>query len=95
MSFKLVCYYLDTICYDDACHLKRFACNPVSSSLSGTAVDIASKEIVCDRFHFKNHTDAWCKKHCNPYTCKSLKVNCSNILSTILVNVDRCIVEST
>ena len=68
---------LETICYDDACHLKRFACNPVRSSMSKTAEKLAVMEIVCDRFHFKNHTDAWCKRNCNPNTCSAnLQVNC-------------------
>ena len=28
--------------------------------------------MVCDKFHFKNHKDMWCKRNCSPYTCASL-----------------------
>ena len=30
--------------------------------------------MVCDKFHFKNHKDMWCKRNCSPYTCASLHV---------------------
>lgn len=30
--------------------------------------------MVCDRFQFKNHIDAWCKQNCNPNTCAELQV---------------------
>ena len=73
-SLILCTFVLGTICYDDACHLKRFACNPVRSSLTSTAEQLAMKEIVCDRFHFRNHIDAWCKANCNPNICKTLEV---------------------
>lgn len=64
----------DTICYDDACHLKKFSQNPSRSQLTTTSNRLSSMVIVCDRFHFKNHTDSWCKKNCNPYTCSKLQV---------------------
>lgn len=67
--------FLATICYDDACHLKRFAENPVRSSLSAVATEIVGKNIVCDRFHFKNHVDAWCRVNCNPNNCEDLRVD--------------------
>lgn len=64
---------IDTICYDDACHLKKFALNPKRSDLTATSKKMSQMHMVCDKFHFKNHVDAWCKKHCNPYTCANLK----------------------
>lgn len=67
-------FYLDTICYDDACHLKRFAENPKRSELTEVAKLIASRNIVCDKFHFRNHVDKWCQKNCNPYECSDLEV---------------------
>ncbi|CAB4006023.1 Hypothetical predicted protein [Paramuricea clavata] len=66
---------LGTICYDDACHLKRFAMNPKRCSLTPTATLISTRDIVCDRFHFRNHIDKWCKKHCNPDQCNDLKAS--------------------
>ena len=62
----------DTKCfvYDDACHLcKHVKCRCVYPKLSEI-------EMKIDRFHFVNHTDAWCQKHMNPATSKYLsKVN--------------------
>ena len=62
----------ETICYDDACHLKRYA--EKRSHLPATSTRVAAMEIVCDRFHFGNHTDTWCRKNCNPYNSDVLKV---------------------
>ena len=54
------------IVYDDGCHLKKFATNPVRSCLTPTAKKIAETTIVVDKMHFKGHIDEWCKRHCNP-----------------------------
>jgi len=61
------------ICYDDTCHLKKFAHNPVRSTQTAVASRIAEMEILCDRFHFKNHIDVWCRQHCNPHTSENLQ----------------------
>ena len=66
-------YFPDTICYA-ICHLKRFAEHPGRRDLTPSVKEIASENIVCDRFHFKNHTDRWCKKKCSPYSYASLEV---------------------
>ena len=68
-------YLLDVLCYDDACHLKRYAQNPVRKDASDIARKMATMDMVCDRFHFANHTDKWCKKNCNPYKTANLEVN--------------------
>ena len=34
--------------------------------------------MACNRFHFKNHIDAWCKQNCNPNTCAELQVTPTN-----------------
>lgn len=65
---------IDVICYDDACHLKKFCRNPVRSNNTDTAKKLANMEIVCDRFHFRNHVDKWCRRNCNPHDCVALKV---------------------
>ena len=57
---------LECICYDDGCHLRRFAQNPVRRDVTATSKVIANLEIVIDRLHFKGHTDDWCKRNCNP-----------------------------
>ena len=62
-----------TICYDDACHLKRYASNPMRSSLTDVATRISSLNFVVDRMHFKGHTDPWCHEHCDPDKLETLK----------------------
>lgn len=57
---------LEFMCYDDGCHLRKFAQNPARSTLSDTTKKISEIEIVLDRFHYPNHTDEWCKRNCNP-----------------------------
>ncbi|CAH3188247.1 unnamed protein product [Porites lobata] len=34
---------------------------------------MATMDMVCDCFHFANHTDKWCKKNCNPYKTANLE----------------------
>ena len=67
--------FVGIICYDDACHLKKFAQNPVRSDLTGIAKKIKEMSLVCDKFHFRNHVDRWCKANCNPFTTTELEVN--------------------
>ena len=80
------------IIYDDACHLKRYACNPIRSSESDTAKKIAKANIVVDRFHFPGHIDLWCQENCNPNKFDELikvklhTLSC-NIVSTCIANI--------
>ena len=53
--------------YDDACHLKKFLLNRPNSILCRTL--LRGMEIVCDRFHFPNHTSKWCKANVDPAKC--------------------------
>ena len=57
------------ICYDDGCHLRRFAQNSMRKDLTPTSKFISSLEIVVDKMHMAGHTDKWCKE-----TCDSRKV---------------------
>jgi hypothetical protein len=61
------------ICYDDGCHLKKYACNPVRANKTPTATRIASMNIVIDKFHFRGHIDAWCRRNCDPHQFDELK----------------------
>ena len=61
------------ICYDDSCHLKKYACNPIRRSCTPTSDCLASLNFVIDNFHFKGHVDAWCHQHCNPHLFSELK----------------------
>ncbi|KAK2556275.1 hypothetical protein P5673_021909 [Acropora cervicornis] len=64
---------IEFICYDDACHLKKYAQNSVRRNITQTAQKMAEMEMIVDCFHFKNHVDRWCKEHCNPYNSNDLK----------------------
>ena len=66
--------FTDTICYDDACQLKKFTQNLTRNQLTNTAKKMSQMVMVCDKFHFKNHKDMWCKRNCSPYTYASLQV---------------------
>ncbi len=57
------------ILYDDACHLAKWVTNKSSNNFDNTTDRgriLATKNIVCDRFHFKTHKDSWCKDRCDP-----------------------------
>ena len=49
--------FVDFLCYDDACHLKKFATNPRRSKLTDVATTISNLSIVVDKMHFAGHTD--------------------------------------
>lgn len=59
------------VCWDNACNFRPFATNVERLSLvpdGSLAKELASCSMVVDHFHFnKNHTGAYCAKHCSPY----------------------------
>ena len=59
----LIMYSAGYICYDDGCHLWRFAQNPSRKDL--TTNKIASIDIVVDKMHIRGHTDKWCLENCD------------------------------
>ena len=67
-------YLIDTIVYDDACHLKKYASNKERVLLTETTQRMVNMAMVVDKFHFKNHVDKWCKNNCNPYKCVEIQV---------------------
>ena len=71
--------FTEYVCYDDGCHLKKYATNPKRANHTATAKKIASMNIVIDKLHYKGHTDAWCKKHCDPYKFDGLNKVCASI----------------
>ena len=80
----------ECICYDDGCHLRRFAQNPVRCDLTGTSKLIANLKIFIDRLHFMGHTDDWCRQNCNPDTLPLLQnvsfvhlYTCSSVILVI------------
>ena len=62
---KFYCMHVGYICYDDGCHLRKFAQNPTRREISPTAVLLASLEIVVDKMHMAGHVDKWCKENCD------------------------------
>ena len=56
---------IEYICYDDGCHLKKFAENPCRSAITPTAQKIACTRIVVDKMHMAGHVDKWCKENCD------------------------------
>lgn len=86
-------YHTGTICYDDSCHLKRYAANPSRCALTATASRLATMNYVIDRMHFKGHVDPWCHAHCDPNKLKELEKVCAQSSITtqvaLLVLVNR------
>ena len=62
----------EIICYDDGCHLKRYANNAIRKSVTPQSMQIANTSIVVDKLHFAGHTDKWCREHCDPRSFKEL-----------------------
>ena len=50
-------YFSEYICYDDGCHLRKYARNPVQSQLTPSAVQLSQIEIVIDKMHMAGHVD--------------------------------------
>ena len=68
----IILLILEIICYDDGCHLYKYATNPRRSQLTPLTRRIANLKIVIDRLHFSGHIDTWCRAHCNPYNLEEL-----------------------
>ena len=70
---KKIANAVEFLCYDDGCHLRKFANNPVRSTLTDTTKRIAAMEIIIDKIHFKEHINLWCRRYCNPNDFDELK----------------------
>ena len=57
------------ICYDDGCHLRKYASHPSRKDVTLTSQRLAKLEIVVDKLHMhmQGHTDKWCHANCDPY----------------------------
>ena len=78
---NLSCFvFTEYICYDDGCHLRKFAQNAKRKNLTPTAEKLASLSIYVDKMHIKGHTDAWCLQNCDARNVEDLKdVSCSHL----------------
>ena len=56
---------LDFICYDDACHLRKYSQNGVRADVNEHTKLLASVEMVVDKMHMQGHTDECCRNTCN------------------------------
>ncbi len=65
--------YTDFICYDDGCHLRKYARNCIRKDLTPTSVRLAKIEIVIDKMHLAGHIDKWCLANCNPHLFPQLE----------------------
>ena len=76
--FKLFILCAAIICYDDACHLKKFCTNPKRSDLTEQSKQLAQMSMAVDKMHMRGHIDAWCKENCDPKKFSVLdKVSCA------------------
>ena len=65
--------YPEFICYDDGCHLRKYARNSSRSDLTPTTTILSQVEIVVDKMHFAGHVDSWCKTTCDPHLFSDLR----------------------
>jgi hypothetical protein len=64
------------ICYDDGCHLRKYARNDSRRAVTQVTKRLADIEIVVDKLHMKGHTDKWCQRNCDPTLFNELKQVC-------------------
>eukprot|EP00732_Lithocolla_globosa_P008113 Lithocolla_globosa_v1_NODE_11172_length_529_cov_36.339662.p1 type:complete len:125 gc:universal NODE_11172_length_529_cov_36.339662:97-471(+) len=64
--FDLVEQFPKYIAYDDACHLSKFV--NARGEWNNLTRALALVIFMCDRLHYKKHTDPWCKKNMNRLT---------------------------
>ena len=57
---------IEFICYDDGCHLRKFAQHSSRKDVTPTAQRLCNVNIVVDKLHMEGHTDKWCMANCDP-----------------------------
>jgi hypothetical protein len=62
------------MCYDDGCHLRKYAANPSHQNLTPTTQILSHAAIVVDKLHMAGHVDKWCRKNCDPHLFRDLWV---------------------
>lgn len=61
------------LAYDDACHLLKFwQLRTGISTFVSWLLSVRKLKLVVDRFHFKNHVGAFCKRWVDPSKCAEL-----------------------
>lgn len=64
--------FIEYICYDDGCHLRKYARNTKRNKVSLAAAALANVEMVIDKLHMRGHVDKWCAENCDPNKFKEL-----------------------
>ena len=64
---------LGYICYDDGCHLRKYARNSCRCNQTSITKALAEINIVIDKMHMAGHVDKWCKANCDPQLYDDLK----------------------
>jgi hypothetical protein len=58
----------DILIYDDACHLKLFIDNSNNFiQITRATQKLQRLKVFCDKLHYRNHVDPWCRRNTNPY----------------------------
>lgn len=60
------------LCYDDACHLRKYSLNPCRRDLTQTTKILSDLTMAVDKMHMAGHVDSWCKKTCDPHLFSDL-----------------------
>ena len=90
-TFTMIVFEIaEYICYDDGCHLHKYAQNPIRRDQTPTTQLLSKMEIVVDKMHMAGHVDKWCKDTCDPRTFAELAEVCHVcsccLLSTVSLN---------
>ncbi len=67
INYSLLVDPAEYICYDDGCHLKKYATNACRRDLTPTSQLLSKVTIAIDKMHMAGHVDKWCKQNCDPH----------------------------
>ena len=60
-------FLTEFICYDDGCHLRKYARHDSRKDVTAVTKQLAEMEIIIDKLHMQGHTDGWCHQNCDPH----------------------------
>ena len=56
-------FIVEYTCYNDGCHLKKYAINTKQANQTATSLCLPSMNIVINRMHFSGHTGKQCREN--------------------------------
>ena len=80
---------LSYIIYDDACHLVQYSRNKKIAERNEITKFFSERKFVIDKFHFKNHVDAWCHENCDPHKVPELDSMNSEICEQLFRSINQ------